>query len=483
MSLKIDRNNKKLSFHIVGIFGIGMSGLAQYLKWKGYHVSGSDRALKFPENELLFNSLSGLGIKLYNQNGSFIKNESPNYIVYSTAIEEDNADFTASEAIPRLHRTELLVELFEENSGKTTIAVAGTCGKTTVSSLVAETFEKLELDPLTIVGGFVNSFISEHGPGNFKPGNGNWMIFESDESDKSLLRFYPDYTVLLNIGTDHYSKEELIIVFEKFLQNTKIGAVIEKNLYELLNPKAYEHLKIVLFSSDGNPALDKNMWYFNNYSVERNKISVDFRKDTVCKHFMMPVPGRYNAGNFLAAYALYELLELNNEIDEDDYLNKLSSFKGVHRRFEYAGLTSENAHVYCDFAHNVNKIESAVNCAKELTNGRVFVIFQPHAYKSLRFMQKELYPVIENSLDVIDRFIFMPVYYSGGTCVAEPKVEDVIAEYTSMSKAPEKFISFELRSCAENYLKKEAKAGDIILIMGARDNSLPIWANELAKKN
>ena len=482
MSIEFDVNNKKLSFHIVGVFGIGMSGLAQYLLWKGCSVSGSDRALRFSENELLFNSLSNLGVKLYDQDGSFIKKETPDYIVYSTAIEEDNSDFLVSKGIARLHRTELLVKLFEENQDKTSIAVAGTCGKTTVSSLISETFDKLKLDPFSIVGGFVNYFISDKSPGNFKPGNGNWMIFESDESDKSLLRFYPDYSMILNIGTDHYSKEELIIVFEKFLKNTKIGAVIEQNLFDLLSPKAYEHLKIVLFSSDNTENGNDDIWSFENYKVQKNKISVNFKKNNVCKSFIMPVPGKYNAANFLAAYALYELIGLNKEIEGKDFLTALASFRGVHRRFEYAGDTANRIHVYCDFAHNVNKIESAISCAKDLTDGRVFAIFQPHGYKPLRFMREELFPAVERSLNSNDRFILMPVYYSGGTCVPNPKVEDVISEYSSMSKTPGKFLDFESRSNAEAYLDQETKTDDIILIMGARDNTLPVWSKELTEK-
>ena len=512
MLTNINLTNKNLSFHIVGIFGIGMSALAQCLKWNGFHVSGSDRAVKFSENEQLYKTLSRLEIKLYDQDGSYIKEYVPDYIVYSTAIEEDNPDFIVSSNIPRLHRTELLVKLFEENEDKTSIAVTGTCGKTTVSSLLADTFAKLDLDPFAIVGGFVNSFISEKNLGNFRYGSGDWMIFESDESDKSLLRFYPDYSILLNVGTDHYSKEELIIVFEKFLLNTKKGAVIEKELCRLLNPKAYEHLKVVLFSTDGNIDSNENMWYFDNYTVnsrvsspllpskedvpENNGISVDFRKGNICKHFTMPVPGRYNAGNFLAAYALYELLGLGNtsggactsstcqtnrtlNVNEDEFLASMSTFKGVHRRFEYVGITSGKTDVYCDFAHNVNKIESAVKCAKELTEGRVFAIFQPHGYKPLRFMREELFPAIENSLDVDDRFILMPVYYSGGTCIADPKVEDVIKKCSLMSKEPEKFMTFSSRCFAEEYLKTEIQPGDVILVMGARDNTLPIWSKEL----
>jgi UDP-N-acetylmuramate--alanine ligase len=482
MNKNIQLSGKKHSFHIVGIFGIGMSGLAQYLKWKGFDVSGSDRAVNFSENELLYDGLSKIGIKLYDQDGSYIKNRTPDYIVYSTAIEDDNPDFTVGKNILKLHRTEILVKLFEEHNDKKSIAVAGTCGKTTVSSLIAETFAKLNFDPFAIVGGFVNSFMAENLLGNFRAGDGEWMIFESDESDKSLLRFYPDYSILLNIGTDHYSKEELIIVFEKFLKNTAKGAVIEKGLCELLDPKSYEHLEVVLYSAEENNISDKNMWILDNYMIVESNISVDFKKNGTCEHFRMPVPGRYNAGNFLAVCALYELLRLDYKVNKDTFFDAMSSFGGVHRRFEYAGSTLKNVHVYCDFAHSVNKIESAVKCAKELTNGNVIAIFQPHGYKPLRFMREELFSVLENSLHDQDRFILLPVYYPGGTCVAEPKVEDVIKQYSLMSENSDKFISFDLRNNVEEYLAKIVKPDDIILVMGARDNTLPIWSKNLVQK-
>lgn len=475
-NLKVTKNS--LSFHLVGILGIGMSALAQYLKYSGYNVSGSDRAIEFPENYELTKKLTSLGIKLYHQDGSFVFNEQVDYIVYSSAIEDDNPDFKVSKDIPRLHRTETLVKLFNEEKNNISIAIAGTCGKTSVSSIVAETFEKLGLEPLAIVGGFVNSFSSNGKLGNFRYGKGGWLVYETDESDKSLLSFKPDYSILLNIGTDHYSKEELIDVFENFLKKTKKGAVIEKSLLKIINKESYRHLDIVLFSS--NPSVCDNAWYYDCYKVSPGNIEVIFKKDTLKKKFSMPMPGEYNAMNFLSVLALYELLRLDMKIPIDDYLTAMSTFNGVHRRFEFVGVTKVNfLHIYCDFAHNVEKITSAIKCAQELTKGRVFAIFQAHGYKPFGFMVDDLYDSLEKTLRECDRFILLPVYYSGGTSSFKPKVSEVVAQYAEKSRSKDKYYYFDNRTFLEKYLKSISRTGDIVLIMGARDNSLPIWSKHL----
>ena len=483
MFQKLDLDKKDISFHLVGILGIGMSGLAHFLKWKGFKVSGSDRAMDYPENKELHEKLSALGINLYDQNGAFIEKEDTDYLVYSSAIEESNPDFVVGVHLPRLHRTELLVELFRDAGNTTSVAVAGTCGKTSVSSLIAETFERLGLDPLAIVGGFINSFITENDLGNFKHGNGHWMIFETDESDKSLLTFNPDYSILLNVGTDHYPKEELLRVFEDFLRNTQKGAVIEKELYEQLDSDSYNHLKIILFSANEGVLPEDGIWCFDNYMIESGFPTVEFKKGEMTKHFTMPVPGRYSAGNCLAAFALYELLGLKSIFNAEKYLNAMEAFKGVHRRFEYMGRSKiAGVQIYCDFAHNVEKLASAINCAKELTSGRVFTIFQAHGYKPFGFMVDELFSALEKTLSKDDRFVLMPVYYSGGTSSFQPKASDVSLKYDSMGKNKGMYLYFDSRENAEFFFKTEAKEDDIILVTGARDNSLPVWAKELVSE-
>ncbi len=464
--------------HFIGIGGIGMSGLAQSFKWIGYEVSGSDRALSNPENKELFEKLEGQGIKLFIQNGSYAGNQKTDLLVYSTAIEGGNPDFTAGKNLPRWHRSDALAFLNELMIDKDTIAVTGSCGKTSVTAWLGESFTNLGLDPIVLNGGMINSFKTKKFTGNFKPGKGQFFVFEADESDKSLLAFKPDYSVILNIGTDHYSKEELIEVFEQFLKNTKKGAVIEKHVFDMLRPEFYNHLKIVLFSCEIKNR--KNMWSLKNYCLENISAKACCTKNELKVEINLPIPGIHNAANALSVLAITDLLELKNSYS--DVVASIEKFNGIHRRFEYIGTTENETVVYDDYAHNVEKIVSAILTAQEIVNGRVFAIFQPHGYGPLSFMRNSLFPTLEKVLRKKDCFIFVPVYYAGGTSSFTPESSEVCEEYRLKSAINDRYLTYDSRSTAGKYLVSVPEKNDMVLIMGARDGSLSIWARELAGK-
>ena len=461
--------------HFIGIAGIGMSGLAQFFKWIGYKVSGSDRALNNPENRELFKKLKAQGIKLYTQDGSYADNQNTDVLVYSTAVEEGNSDFLTGKGLPRWHRAEALAFLAEKMKNKTSIALSGSCGKTSVTAWVGEFLTNLGLDPVVLNGGMINSFKTEKFSGNFKPGNGDFFVFEADESDKSLLEFKPDFSVILNIGTDHYSKDELIEVFEQFLKNTKKGAVIEKAVYDLLNPESYKHLKIVLFSDSLG---SNNVWLLENYSLQNGITKALCIKNESRIVLNLPVPGIHNAANALSILALTDLLQIRKSCF--DIVGAIENFNGVHRRFEGVGRSLHGAKVYDDYAHNVEKIVSAIITAQEVVSGRVFAVFQPHGYGPFSFMRDALFPALEKTLRKKDCFIFMPVYYAGGTSSFIPKSSTVCEEYRLKSDENDRYLTFDSRDTAGEYLLTVPRENDIILIMGARDGSLSIWANEIA---
>ena len=465
------------SVHFIGIGGIGMSGLAQLFNWMGFSVSGSDRALNNPENKELFEKLTAQGITLFVQDGSYIDEVRPDVLVYSTAVEEGNPDFTAGAGLPRFHRAEALACLCSKFKDKTSIGVTGSCGKTSVTAWIAETFDRLSLDPVVLNGGVINSFNDKEYSGNFKPGDGDYFIFEADESDKSLVAFEPDYSIVLNIGTDHYSKKELIEVFEQFLRNTKKGAVIEEKVYKLLSPDSYKHLDIVVFSDKEKMSKKKKIWQLKSYSVDDGKAKAVCIKDDLEIEMDLPVFGFHNAVNALSIFALTYLLGLENSFH--DIIKAVESFNGVHRRFEYVGETQTGSVIYDDYAHNVEKIASAIQTAQEIVPGNVFAVFQPHGFTPLKFMREELFPALEKVLYRNDKFIFMPVYYAGGTSSFSPKSSEVCEEYDIKSYVNGRYYHFDSREAAEGYLKSETESSDIILIMGARDGSLSIWAKEM----
>ena len=461
------------SLHFVGVGGIGMSALAQMAACLGCDTSGSDRALNSPENARIINALRDRGVKLYPQNGSrYDAATPPAALVYSTAIEEDNPDFVkAPSGTRRLHRS-VAMKLLVEKSSCPIFAVTGSCGKTTVSAWLAESLDRLGASPSMISGGLANYFIRDGFAGNYAKGHGALCVLEADESDKSLLNYTADHAVVLNIGTDHYSKAELADVFRSFLRNTRKSAVLEDRVLESVGLDCVNHLNVALFSSD--PAAPASLHGFKVFRVTDYRASAEGVSAWINGiHFRLPVPGRHNAANAAAVTAGLSLLGY----EMDRIRPAVEAFSGVWRRFDYAGRNELGTGVYDDYAHNVEKICSCIESAHEVCSGRVLFLFQPHGYGPFGFMRKELYPALEQVLEPNDLFAFLPVYYAGGTTSFEPKAEAVAAEYAE--RHPGRYCFFPDRASVRDFMKTHLGASDLVVVMGARDNSLSDWAREL----
>ncbi|NLK82470.1 MAG: hypothetical protein GX280_00115 [Lentisphaerae bacterium] len=450
--------------HFAGIGGIGMSGLAKMFAENGFMVSGSDRDAARPENQRIIKALENSGIRIFPQDGSFIRSVKPDFMVYSSAVEEGNPDFTAAE-IPRIHRSQALAEAIRQMQNCVSVAVSGSAGKTTVTAWLAETMFLCGMAPSCLNGGLLNRFASDSNPGNYIHGSGQYMIFEADESDKSLTAYSPDFALLMNIGTDHYSKEELTAVFGRFIANVKRGLVIEASAYERLKRLIPPHLKVTVF--------DGGDWELTGYHQTNGKIMISINH---LPEFQIPMSGRHNAVNALAIVAMLDMLGLPFE----ETAAGLTQFQGVWRRFDYAGRMTSGARVYDDYAHNVEKICSCINSAQELTpGGRVFAIFQPHGFGPLGFMRQELLPALERILRQEDRFIFLPPFYAGGTSSFKPTSQEVAAEYSRLGSR--EYFCYSERDLVRAMLAEEAGGNDLVLIMGARDNSLSSWAKTLTR--
>jgi UDP-N-acetylmuramate--alanine ligase len=456
------------SLHFIGIGGIGMSGLAQMYAASGFRVSGSDRGADRQENKRIFEALTGQGIRIFPQDGSYIRTLTPDFLVYSTAIEEDNPDFKAGESIPRIHRAAALASAMASLNA-VRIAVAGSCGKTTVTAWLAETMFLQGMDPSFLNGGLGNRFRSPVNAGNYYHGAGNIFVFEADESDKSLLNYEPDYALILNIGTDHYSKEELARVFGDFIRKVKKGVVLEKNVFNMIDKNCLGHVEVKVFCGDiaFSPYQQGVHWHITSYKCSPEGINAVINEE---HEIALPIPGVHNAVNALSIVAMMEMLG----VPKEKTIPALPMFKGVWRRNDYAGRMPSGAKVYDDYAHNVEKIASSIATARQLVNGSVYAVFQPHGFGPLGFMRKELLPALEKVLADKDVFVFLPPYYAGGTSSFEPTSEEVVTEYKRKGK--KHYLSFPNRLQAEEYLSAAAARNDIILIMGARDNSLSDWA-------
>lgn len=461
------------SLHFVGVGGIGMSALAQMASTLGCKTSGSDRALNSPENRRIVDSLRAKGVRLYPQDGSrYADPPAPAALVYSTAIEGDNPDFLrAPDGAARLHRSEAM-RLLVEKLAASVFAVTGSCGKTTVSAWLAETLDRLGAAPALISGGLAKHFIRDEFAGNYAPGNGKLCVLEADESDKSLLNYTADHAMILNIGTDHYSKEELTEVFRKFLRRTRISAVIEDRVLDAVGTDCVRHLEVALFSTAPDAPAEMHgykVFRVTDYRSGDGKVTAKIDGREV----HLPAPGLHNAANAAAVFAGLSL----RGFDPEAVLSAIERFSGVWRRFDFAGRTRGGAAVYDDYAHNVEKICSCIEAAHEVCAGRAVFLFQPHGYGPFGFMRPELLPALEKVLKKDDVFAFLPVYYAGGTTSFRPKAEEVAAEYDARHPGG-RYRFFATRAEAAEFLRPLG-ASDAAVVMGARDNSLSDWAKEL----
>ena len=465
------------SLHFVGIGGIGMSGLASWCRALGYKVSGSDRDAGKSENAHILSPLKAQEITIFPQDGSFMTAGAPDAIVYSSAIEEDNPDFAAAGNIERLHRSRLLDLLLKECDSRCTIAVAGSCGKSTVTAYLSEAIANCGSDAGFLNGAISKRYVSAGSIGNFHAGSGKHFVFEADESDKSLLNYSPDYAVILNLGTDHYSKEELAGVFGAFLNNVKKGAVVEREVFEAVKPFLKNPaLQLEVFSQTPSP---ESNYHLSGYTVSRHSDGTlsPVAEFNGCHKVALPAPGVHTGANALAIFAMLNMLGFPRETS----LKAVESFDGIKRRNDCAGVTEKGVPVYDDYAHNPEKIASCIKMLSDITSGRIFTVFQPHGFGPLGFFRDELLETLEKTLRQGDHFFMLPPFYAGGTSSFKPTSEEVIAQWKSIASSPERYHFSDDRESLRTHILSETGPGDLIVIMGARDNSLSLYARSFCK--
>ncbi len=467
----------KRRWHFIGIGGIGMSGIAQMASGRGYIVSGSDRGYGRSENNVIFRPLEKCGIRIYPQDGSFAAQGGADVVVYSSAIEQDNPDLKAAENLGNavlMHRSTALAELVSELNVHQTIAVTGSCGKSSVTAYLAEALQSAgRKNTGCLNGGLCNAFRSPDCAGNYYSPTGGaaeCFVFEADESDKSLVNYTPDAALIMNIGTDHYDKKELARVFGEFLGRVKHKAVLEKSVFDAVREFLPEHLEIHTFGEKGSGA----DFELHDYFREGESFYAVFSDGT---RVALPKHGRYNAVNALCIYAFMR----SEGMESGVAAAALSCFQGVWRRNDFAGKTPRGAMIFDDYSHNPEKIASALSGAAEVASKRIFAVFQPHGYGPFGFMREELFNVLEKTLRRDDRFIFLEPYYAGGTSSFKPGAAEVCADYSVRSGASGRYLCIPDRKELKKYLLAAAEEGDVIMIMGARDNSLSEYAAGLAK--
>ncbi len=441
----------------IGIAGTGMSAIAQYLKGTGKEVSGSDRLFTDEKKILIQKQFEQQDIHCYFQDSSGITS-GIDVVVISTAIEESNVELQKAHSlgIPVMKRSELLAAI---SSDKKTIAVGGTSGKSTTTSMIFHIMQECGWEPSVMNGAGLTSLQKKGLPGNAWVGKSDWLVIEADESDGSIVNYVPQISVLLNIDRDHKEYDELMSLFEKFKSNTRSKFIVNQS--HALSRQLSEN-KTCDFG------IDVAGIGFSGSRFKQKDFSISFECNSV--PFLIPVIGKHNMENALAATAVCNAIGIST----DECAKALQNYEGIYRRTQ---LTGEIGGVFVidDFAHNPAEIVSAIRACQSVGK-RVFAWFQPHGYGPLKFMHKELEKEILVVLRKNDFFLLSDVYYAGGTVNKEITAKDVATE---MQQKSNHILFFDDRKKMLPYLKQNCRKGDVILIMGARDTTLSDFAEEM----
>ncbi|MCK5780167.1 MAG: UDP-N-acetylmuramate--L-alanine ligase [Psychrilyobacter sp.] len=377
---------KKVFF--IGINGIGMSGLAKVMAKSGYQVSGSDKNKKDVALEL-----EKLGVKIYYEHKED-NVRGMDLVVRSSAIKLTNPEYSYAKNnnIEVIKRGELLALLFNKKSG---IAIAGTHGKTTTSSMLGAVM--LPLDPTIIVGGILPEINS-----NACCGQGEYLVAEADESDNSFLYLLPDYSIITNIEPDHLENhgnfENIKKSFTTFHNQTEKKTLINIDCGEtekLLRDKE----KIITYSIEKKADI-----YATEIRVENGKsvYNVIIGKEELGE-FKLTVPGLHNVSNSLGVIYLAYTLGVSLE----EIKIRIENFKGAKRRYDI--LFDKSIKIIDDYAHHPTEIIATLEGAKKIETKKIIAIFQPHKYSRVKFLYEEF----KGCFDLADEVILLPVYSAG----------------------------------------------------------------------
>lgn len=445
------------SVHFTGIGGSGMSALAQLLNYEGYLVSGSDRGYDQGGNSSLYQKLERQGIQLLRQDGMQSRMK-PDCLVMTSAVEEDNPELTAARemGIRVIKRPELLTSIVNNNKS---VAVSGSCGKSTTTAMVAQIVEYAGLNPTVILGAAAYRYQDENFTGNYRPGS-SLIIAEVDESDGSVENFRPNVAVLTNISKDHFEPAQLINFFIPFLDGADI-AVLNADCHHSRYLVDRGQNKSVVYGQ-------QSPFEFANFKCRGWQAEFDLEG----LRFNLPVPGEHNIANALCAIAAARTLGVSYEICRIS----LSEFGGLLRRWNRFE-TSRGVDVIDDFAHSPAKIKGALETAQH-ARGQVHAVFQPHGFGPTRFLWDDYIKVFTRHLGNRDSLYLLSIFDAGGKAdrtVSSKQMANVINGIR-----PSLALSVEREELVHS-LRDLADDGDVVLVMGARDHSLTDLAQAIAE--
>ncbi len=436
--------------YFAGIGGISMSGLAEILLSEGFQVSGSDRS-KSPLTE----KLEELGAVIYYDQTISHIDTTVDLVVYTAAIHEDNPEYIAMKNLnlPGLTRAELLGQLMLNY--KMPIAISGTHGKTTTTSMAAEVLLSSDTDPTLSIGGILKSI-----HGNIRVGKSPYFVTEACEYTNSFLSFFPKIGIILNVEEDHMDFfkdiDEIVTSFHKFaaLLPSDGTLIINKEIPQLESILKDLSCQILTYGFDETcDYYAKDIIYdesgYGSYTLVH-------KKEEICK-VTLSVPGLHNISNSLAAFVLADVLQLPKE----NTLRALKNFSGTDRRFEYKGKIG-GITIIDDYAHHPTEIAATLTAAANIPHKTLWCIFQPHTYTRTKAFLKEF----AHSLLAADKIILAPVYAARETDTLGISSVTLKEEIEKLGKECLYFDTFDE---IENYLLQNSINGDLLITMGAGD--------------
>jgi UDP-N-acetylmuramate--alanine ligase len=455
------------AYFFCGIGGSGMLPLALIVQANGATVAGSDRALDQGRTAAKFDFLRGRGIELFSQDGSGVTRPEQQLIA-SGAIEETVPDIQAARRVGAqvTSRAELLAQLF--NASPTSVGVAGTSGKSTVTGMIALIAHRAGLDPTVMNGAEMKNFATRETPlASAVVGGDQLFVAEVDESDGSIARYNPTVAVINNIALDHKTMDELRGLFAGFAGRARSVCLNLDNADTAALAAGVPPERLRSYSLR-DPAAD-----LVAADVELAPTSVAFEvkgKDGKSVKVSLNVPGLHNVSNALAALSAAAALGVGLETAAA----ALAGFSGIKRRMDVVG-TAGGVTVIDDFAHNPDKIDATL-CALHAFPGRLLVMFQPHGYGPLKLMKDALIDGLAKGLAAEDVLVMPdPVYY-GGTTDRAVGSSDITDGVRARGRTA---LAFADRATCGDKLIELARPGDRIVVMGARDDTLSEFAAEL----
>lgn len=452
-----------------GIGGSGMLPLAQIVQGLGGTIAGSDRSNDQGRTPEKFSWLECHGFALFPQDGSGVTS-SKQVIVASAAVEDTVPEIVRAAHLgcPRMTRAELNAALF--NAARSSIAVAGTSGKSTVTAMVGWIMHQAGRDPTIMNGAVMKNFVSEASPyASAHVGGGNLYVSEVDESDGSIALYQPTVGVLLNVSLDHKSMDELRTLFSDFLRVSKSRAInVDDEEVRALAKDLDQAITFGIDSDHAEISVDGSSIVDTTTGIEA---VVTDKRDGSRHELRLSMPGRHNLSNALAAITVASAMGVQIE----DAVRALESFAGLARRFDVIGISASGISVIDDFGHNPEKCAATLRTLKQHP-GRVIAFFQPHGYGPLRQMGSELAATFARELGPEDLTLICDPVYFGGT-VDRSSGADRVVDLINMAGGHAEHVA--TRGDVADRIVAVARPGDRVVVMGARDDTLTDFAKDL----